>query len=100
MLVVLDHWAFEPPLPNMTDPFVPPMMSPRVSYSERLHNATNRLARPRGNQEMEVIAHQAIAIQPERVLLLGMPDGIEKGAVIIGVVKNGSPIITAIDGMV
>ena len=49
---------------------------------------------------MEVIGHQAVAVQAKGVAALRLPQGVEKGLVVGGRGEHGGPIVAAVDGMV
>jgi len=49
---------------------------------------------------MEVVRHQAIAEEPERVPLLRLGQGLEKRLVVLGIGKDVGPVITPVQGMI
>ena len=68
MLVVLDHRALEPPLPDVAPATMKPVITLRMGDQEALHYSAHR-ARDRTQQQMEVIFHQAVTVQLERLPL-------------------------------
>jgi hypothetical protein len=74
MVVILDDRTSKPPLPDMANAAVPFVVMPRMGHGQGLHNSADGLARPWSQQEMEMIAQQAIAIERERIALLGLDE--------------------------
>ena len=61
MLVVLDHRALEPPLPDVAPAVMQLVITLRMGDQEALHQPTHR-TRDRTQQQM-LIPHQAVTIQ-------------------------------------
>ena len=51
-------------------------------------------------QEVEVVAHQAIAEESEREAFVSAGEGGEEGLVIVGAVEDAVAVVAAIDGVV
>lgn len=62
---------------------------------ERLEDSTDQLASRTQQEEMEMVAHQAVAEEPERAALLGDRHGPEEGLeAVVG--KDFGPVVPAI----
>jgi len=99
VVVVLDRRALEPTLPDVAEGPVPLVVAPGVRHQERLHDATDGHPRLGAEQEVEVVGHQAIAVEPERVAELRPAEGVEEGAEIAIVVEDGVAIVAPAEGM-
>ena len=99
MVVALNLWAFEPPLPDMPDASMPLVISPGMRDQKRLHDPADRHPRFRTQQEVEMIGHQAIAVQPKGVTQLRLPERGEKRLPVRIVVEDGLAIIAPAQGM-
>jgi hypothetical protein len=98
--VVLDHWALEASLPDVARTAMTLVTAPGVGDREGLQDSANRLAGFRSQQQMEVIGHEAITKQPERITLLGVGEGLQEGHAIIVVAEDVGAVIAAIEGVV
>ena len=78
MVIILDHGAFEPALPDMADTAMCFVEAPSMGHGERLQDAADVLLAVRRQQEMEMIVQQGIAIKSERVAFLGLPQSLQK----------------------
>lgn len=54
----------------------------------------------RAQQEMDVIAHQAITVQVEGLALLQIGHGLQKGQIIAFAAKNRLPVVAAVDHVI
>jgi hypothetical protein len=75
-------------------------MPPCVSDGQRLEDPTDRLAGSRAEQEVEVIGHQAVAEELERIPCVRLLDHPEEGAVVVIIHENIGAIVATIDGVV
>jgi hypothetical protein len=100
MHIVLHDRTFEPPLPYMSGSLIPLVVSPGVRHRERLENPTDRLASLGPQQEVKMVAHQAVAEKAERIPFPSRRDGFEKRNMVFVVAEDGSTIIAAIDRVI
>jgi hypothetical protein len=63
-------------------------------------DAADRLVRSGSEQQVEVIAHQAVAEQPKRIAALRLPQGVEESLEVGGRREHGRTVVAAADGMV
>jgi hypothetical protein len=52
------------------------------------------------SSKVEVIGHQAIAEQPERIALARLAEGVEEGAKVVGTEENGSAIVAPVESVI
>jgi hypothetical protein len=98
--ILLDQRTLEPALPNVTNGAVGLVVVPGVGHGQRLQNAADRLAWLRRQEQVKVVGHQTIAVQPERVTLLGLAEGIQENQMVLGGEKDISAVIASVEGMV
>ena len=77
MFVVLDHRALEASLPDVAAALVEAVVAVRVRDQQALHDAADRRG-GRAQEQMDVIAHQAVAVQVERLPRLEVGEGLEE----------------------
>ena len=77
VLVVLNHRALESPLPDVPAAAVEAVVALRVRHQQALHDPADRTF-PRAEQQMDVVAHQAIAVQVKGLALLEIGQGFRK----------------------
>ena len=82
VVVVLHHRASKTILPHVPRGAVPLSVSAGVGHGERLEDPADRLPRARLEQEVEVVAHQAVTEQREGIAALRDAERLEKGLVI------------------
>jgi hypothetical protein len=98
--VILDDWALEAALPDVPRCTMAFVITPGVRHSQRLQDPADRLSGLRTKEQMEVIGHEAITEQSERIALAGLGEGI-KECEAIGI--NGediSAVIAPVEGTV
>src|SRR5271157_3742614 len=100
VLVVLDHRAPESALPDMSRGTVAPVILPRVSHSQRLENPADRLTGIGLQEEMEMVAHQAIAQQPEGVAATSPAQRLEEGVAVAVVGEDVVPVVAPVQRMI
>ena len=98
--IVLNDRAFEPPLPDVSGRAVRLVIMPGMGDRQRLHDPADRLAVARREQQVEMIGHQAVAEEPERVTLLRLKECVQKLTAIIGRRQDGVAVIAPIQGMI
>ena len=67
---------------------------------QQLDDAADRLARLGTQQQVEVVGHQAIPVEAERVSPPGPRQGLQEGFLIGPVVEDGGPVVAPVQGVV
>ena len=98
--VVLDRRAFEPTLPNVAEALVLAVIVPGVGDQERLHDATDSDAGLRSQQEVEVVGHEAVAVEAEWEATPSFGQRVQKQAVVVLVVEDELAVVAAAEGVV
>jgi hypothetical protein len=99
MFVILNYGALKAALPDMAAGLVVPVVALRVRHQQALDDATyRRAARPQ--EQMKVIAHQAIAVELERLAVLEVGKRGEKGLKVGRLAKDTLAIVATIDYVV
>lgn len=80
--------------------FPTPVKSPGVGDGQRLEDPADRHAGFGTKQQVKVIGHQAVAIEPKRIPKLGPAEALKKGAVVFIVGENDAAVITAINRVI
>jgi len=73
---------------------------PGMSDGEGLKNAAKGLPGSGAEQEMEMIRHQTIAEEAERVTSLRLGQGLQEREVILGGEEDGSAVVAAVNRMI
>ena len=79
---------------------MPLVVPPGVGDGERLEDAADRLPRFGPQQEVEVVGHQAVAEEPERVSSLGGGQGLEEREMIGIVAEDIVAVIAAVERVI
>ena len=98
--VVLDNRALEPPLPDVPGRPMSLVVPPGVCDGERLEDAADRLARLGAEEEVEMVGHEAVAEESERVAVPGGGEGLEEGEVVVVIGEDGGAVVAAVKGVV
>jgi hypothetical protein len=88
MLVALKDRAFETPLPDMPDALVVAVVMPGVCHRQGLQDAANRLPVLGLQNQVEVIAHEAIAEEAKGIAQLGLGKRFEEGPEITSAIED------------
>src|SRR5215469_6296060 len=100
MLIRRHHRAFETTLPDMAGGRRSLMVMPGVGHGQRLQDAADGLPGGRLQDQMEVVVHQAIRVQPEGIAFLGLDQSV-KELLKVGVVeKDAGAVIATIERVV
>src|SRR5262249_29527001 len=92
--------ALEPPLPDMTRSPMPLVIPPGMGHGEGLEDAADRLTGLGAEQEVEVVGHEAVAEEAERIALLGPRQSFDEGASVGVVLEDVGAVITTVEGVV
>ena len=98
--VLLDDWAFEPPLPDVPDRAMAPVIPPGVRHTERLQHAADRDTRFGSQEQVEVVGQQTVAEEAEWIAQLCLGQGVEKGMVVHRVEEDGLAVVAAVEGVI
>ena len=99
MLVGLDDGALEPALPDVADGAMAAMMPQGMGDGERLEDPADGRAGRGAKQQVEMVRHQAVTIEPEGVSKLGPAEALKEGEVVLVVDEDEFAIVTAVDGV-
>ena len=99
VLVVLHRRALEPALPDVADAAVPLVVSPGVGDEERLHDPPDGHAGLGSEDEVEVVGHQAVAVEAEQEAELRLAERGEEGVVVGVVVEDFLAVVAAAEGV-
>ena len=75
------------------------MITLRVRNKQALHDAADRTV-SRSDQQMDVIAHQAISVQVERHAFLQIGHRLEECAIVSVAVEHRLAVVAAVDDVV
>ena len=99
VVVVLDDGALEPALPDVAAAVVAAVVALGVGDEQALHDpADRRLAG--ADQQMDVVGHEAVAVELERLPLLQVGEGLEEGGVVVVVEEDRCAVVAAVDDVV
>jgi hypothetical protein len=99
VLVVLDHRALEPPLPDVSPAAVKAVITLRMRNQQALHDTADRSAH-RAQEEMDVVSHKAVAVQLKRLPLLQVSQGLEEGDIIPLLFEHRLAIVATVNHVV
>ena len=99
MVVVLDDGALEPALPNVATAPVAAMVALGVRDEEALHQSADR-GLERADQEVDVVGHEAVAVERERPSLLQIADRPEESSVVLVIVEHRGAVVAPVDDVV
>ncbi len=100
MGIVLDDGALEPPLPDVAGGAMAAVEVPGVGDGERLEDAADGDAGLGSEEEVEVVGHEAVGVEAERIAELGACEAVKEGVVVLVVGEDDLAVVAAIDGMV
>lgn len=100
MVVFLDNRTLEASLPDMPNALVISVVMPGVSHAQRLENTADRLARLRAEQQVEMVGHEAVAVEAKRIAFFRFPQGLEEGEIIVSPEENVSTVVSAVDRVI
>jgi hypothetical protein len=84
----------------MADTTMPAMVAPGVCDRQRLQNPADRLARLGLQEEMEVVSHQRVAVEPKGIAELGLSQRVQEGAKVAVGDKDTVAVIAAVESVV
>ena len=99
MIVVLDDGALESTLPDVAAAVVAAVVALGVGDEQALHDPADRSLQG-ADQQVDVVGHQAIAIELERPPLLQVGERFEERGVILVVEEDRGAVVAAVDDMV
>src|SRR5262245_3040273 len=99
MVVILNDRAFEPALPDMPATAAKLVVALCVRDQQSLDEATDRVLE-RLDQQVDVVRHQAVAIQLERLPLTQVRCGLEESLKIRAVEEDLLPVVPTIHDVV
>jgi hypothetical protein len=97
--VDLEDGALEPTLPHMANGAMPPREPPGMGDVEQLKEASDSDAGIGSEQEVELVRHQVIAIEPEEIAEMGPPKALEEGVAIGVGGEDDDLVVAAVDGI-
>jgi hypothetical protein len=71
-----------------------------VCHGEGLQDPADRLAGLRLQKEMEMVRHQALAEQPERIAGTGIPQRLEEGFIVAVLGENVGSVVTTTERVI
>jgi hypothetical protein len=100
MVVVLNGERLEPSLPDMATGSVLAVISPGVSHKQPLHPTAQVPVALRADNQVEVVGHQAVPEDIQREPGARIADGLDKGVIVSGLVKDRRSTITTVEDVV